>query len=200
MKNFVLVIASVFIFSCSTDGNQSEDIANGSVNTVADLDTCQCHELKQSNGDWMKNDLLFTGVCIENYPETDLKYIEKNFLSGKLHGKVNYYDKNGGLLLEELYENGKSVRSGNVDNLECNCSELVLIQSSANSEVKRYSLDNIPFTGKCFEYYPNSDQLYIQAYYKNGALDGYTTYFGRDGKTLYMEKYSSGELINTVHE
>lgn len=199
---FLILIFLVQLVACGEDHHSAEDLVESGEFNAADIkDTCMCSELITKDELMVKEEEPFTGVCIENYPESDKKYIEKNILKGQLHGKVSYFDKNGNVLYEEFFEAGGSLRSSKNENQICNCSELVGTKNSQDPTLpQRYNLDNIAFTGTCKEYYPESDQVYMEAQYKNGLKEGYTTFYGKDGSTLYMEKYESGYLIKTVHE
>lgn len=198
MKLFsILCLMSFLLFSCS-DGQREDIVEPGEVLSTDLPDTCSCDELTQDSlGFYYSSDGLYSGVCISNYPNTDLRYIEKNILEGKLHGKVTYYDKAGKVLMEEIYESGKSKRSG--DNLECQCSELIEMKQADVRLPSRYSLDDIPFSGKCKTYFGDSVTVAMEASYENGYLHGYTTYYGKSGEKLYMEKYYQGVLETLIN-
>lgn len=181
-------------------GEADEKTLQGSENISAQTlaDTCDCNELQvDSTGKHLLEGSPFTGTCVSYYEGAATKYLEKNMLNGMLHGKVEYFDKNGESLLQEFYENGTQKRSGNAETgLTCDCSELE-IQTVQNVSV--YKLDDVPFTGKCEKRYENSTQLYMESSYKNGLLDGYTVYYDRNGATILMEKYEAGILANSIH-
>lgn len=199
MRKICGVLFLVVLVSCSGRRNK-EIVDDGNILSVSEQDTCECDNLKtDSLGIFLKDDLPYTGVCYSNYPDMDVKYIEKELLEGKLHGKVVYYSKNGEVILEEVYEYGAQKRAGDFDALECECTELKLTNNEQTG-ITRYYLDDIPFTGKCTKYYPESEQVYIEANYKNGYLNGHTIYYAKDGSTLYFEVYESGVLVNTVYE
>jgi antitoxin component YwqK of YwqJK toxin-antitoxin module len=63
----------------------------------------------------------------------------------------------------------------------------------------RYLLDDIPYTGSCEEYYPDMNQLYMRINYRDGILQGYSSYFNKDGSTLLIQKYENGELISAIN-
>ena len=200
MSKYFLFSSFFIICFSSCQDEQSNLVEDGDVLTSDLDDTCSCSSLEVDSLDtYTKNGVNYTGVCVENYPETDLKYIEKNILSGKLHGNVTYFDKEGNVLIEEIYENGISKRSSKNDAITCDCTELEEMKLSNSANIKRYSLDGIPFTGKCESYYPETNQLYIESNYKNGFLNGYTIYYKKDGANLYMEKYVMGRLENTIY-
>ena len=155
-----------------------------------DLDSTGIHLFKEK---------LYTGICIEYYPGTESKYIEKSILSGYLHGKSSFYDKSGNLLVEEIYENGKKKRSGEVMPLTCDCSELIKTTDISPDGITRYMLDDIPYTGTCEKFYPDSSNIYMEVNYKNGLLEGRSTYYNKDGSKMYTEKYEKGVLITTYY-
>lgn len=201
MNRLILIFSVLFLASC---GGQEEESNNptdsGTVMQSGDLDTCQCQELDiDTLGNHFKEGSEYTGVCVEYYPNSSEKYIEKNLLSGKMHGKVSYYDREGNLLIEEIYEEGNKKQSGEVDVLNCDCSELAKIESNVPRVPSRFFLDDIPYTGTCEKFYDSTDVLYMESNYKDGFLNGRTIYYNRDGSTILIEKYESGQLISTVH-
>lgn len=201
VKIIVCFTLIVLLFNCGENGTDiSTDDGNMNATQVA-ADTCDCVDLvADSTGTNLLEGKLFTGMCISYYQNTEDKYIEKNLLEGKLHGKVTYYDKTGGLLFEEIYENGKQKRNGLLDEtLKCDCTELIHVKTSDPLYPSIAKLDDIPFSGKCEKFYENSTQLYMESEYKNGLLDGHTIYYREDGSTILIEKYSNGEMVSTVN-
>jgi antitoxin component YwqK of YwqJK toxin-antitoxin module len=163
-------------------------------------DTCSCDSLTENEeGLALLDGEIYTGVCRSNYPNSEKKYITKDYMNGQLHGEVTFFDPTGGVLMEEVYTEGKKKRNGGGAPQNCDCSELVQKTVPGVPE-PRFMLDDLPFTGKCEEKYPNSDQTYIEIYYKDGLRDGFATYFNRNGGTMFMEKYENGELIKTINE
>ncbi|MCB9224744.1 MAG: hypothetical protein R2780_07365 [Crocinitomicaceae bacterium] len=202
MRFYILtILIGSILVSCGNEETKGNSILDtGTVKHSGDLDTCACNELDiDSLGMHLKNSSKYTGICYENYPETDIKYIEKNILNGQLHGKITYFDKAGEIILEEIYEGGNKKRSGEVEFITCHCSELAKIETPGNVSPVRYFLDEIPFTGSCEEYYPESKQVYMEVTYENGFVNGFTTYFNKDGSVLLIEKYENGELVKTIH-
>jgi len=198
--NYILLLICILLLGCNSNSNSGNTFNDGNVNANNTSDTCECNLLvADSSGLYVLNDNYYTGVCVSYYPNTKTTYIEKHYLGGKLHGKVTYFDKNGKSLFQEMYESGKQKRSGNLDHtLSCDCSELNYEKISGSSgPIAR--LDDIPFTGKCTKYYEGTKQLYMESNYKNGKLDGYTIYYKRDGSTILMETYNSGELIKSTN-
>lgn len=197
MKYFAFFSLILFLFSCGDeqDKNLTTDSNISESNTS---DTCDCNDLIiDSLGNHLLNKNAFTGTCVSYYEQSDIKYLEKNLLGGRLHGKVEYYDREGGMILQEFYENGNQKRTGGSDGAStCDCSEL----TSQNMQgIDVYKLDDIYFTGKCEKYYDDKKQVYMESHYKNGLLNGYTIYYNRDGSTILMEKYENGEMISAIH-
>lgn len=202
-KTFLIIPISLLFAGCgeSEPKQESGNLDSGTVKQSGMLDTCACSDLDiDSSGNHLLKESIFTGICVENYPETNVKYIEKNILNGKLHGKIRYFDKNGEVILEEVYEAGSKKRSGDVESLTCSCSELDKIETPGiSSGPVMYVLDDIPFTGTCREYYPESDQVYMEVNYRKGLVHGFTTYYKKDGSTLLIEKYVDGMQTSVVH-
>ncbi len=201
MKPFLTIILSLILFAqCDNSKPEVDLIQEGSMMNSPVQDTCLCDDLAvDSLGVFSKNDSLFTGVCILNYPNTDLKYVVKGILNGALHGNVIYYDKMGNVLVEEVYEDGEKKRTGDGAPLVCDCAELEQV-SSPGETIKRSFLDDIPYTGKCHKKYPDMDQVYMEVNYKSGLLEGFTIFYDKTGETMYMEKYEKGELIKVIYE
>lgn len=200
MRIGILTLITFTIFTACDNTNNSNLIEKGDMLSSGIVDTCECSELIQDSlGTYFKNDSLFTGICISYYPNSSSKYVEKNLLKGLLHGSVFYYDKNGEVLIEEIYENGHSKRSGKAEVLNCSCNELTLMKASNPDLPARYSLDDIPYTGKCESFYPESEYIYMEANYWEGFLNGYTTFYNKDGSKLYMEVYKNGVLEKTIY-
>lgn len=198
MKKIVyLSLLLLFVISCSEEKKKLDLVEQGSTLSAQSKDTCLCNELEIDSltQTFLKNNEPFTGVCIHNYPHTAQKYMIKNILEGKLHGKTSYFDQQGELLVEEVYENGTKKRSGANAPIDCECSEL-----KHNNTTNLWYLDNIPFTGRCFEKYPDSDKTYLEVPYVNGMKEGFTVFYDRFGATMYMEKYEKGNLVKTIYE
>ncbi len=200
MKYLILFSISLFLFySCGSE--QEENLVEeGDVLITNFVDTCDCATLSiDSLGTYFEEETAYTGVCIGYYPESNSKYVEKNLLEGLLHGNVTYFDKSGEVLIEEIYENGKPKRSGKAEVLECECSELNQKKASDPRYPVKFSLDDIPFTGKCKSYYPETEIIYMESNYLNGYLEGYTTFYNRDSSKMYMEYYRNGIIEKTVY-
>lgn len=201
MKSFLFIILGLVLFvQCNNSKADTDLIQEGIMMNSPAQDTCSCEDLiLDSLGVFKKSDSLFTGVCILNYPNTDLNYVVKGILNGTLHGTVTYYDKAGNVLVEEIYEEGRKKRTGDGAPLVCDCAELELV-SSPGETIKRSFLDDIPFSGKCQKKYMDTEQIYMEVQYKSGLLDGFTIFYDKFGDTMYMEKYENGELIKIIYE
>jgi hypothetical protein len=198
----ILPIAPVFMacfYSCAEQ--PGDPTIDGSISQTSVADTCDCNMLvTDSTGLHTLSDTTFTGVCLSYYDGSDQKYLEKNLLQGRLHGKVTYFDREGEILLEEMYENGAQKRTGSPgENMTCNCAELEFVKTNDPNYPTVAKLDDIPFTGRCEEKYPDSDQLSLESNYNKGVLNGYTVYYNRDGSTILMEHYENGVLVSTVN-
>lgn len=201
MKNTVIsILFLVFLASCGGNKKDKSLIEEGSLMSVEPIDTCMCDDLiEDSLGNYFKDDKPFNGVCVYNYPESDQKYMVKGIMDGKLHGKIIYYDTQGKVLVEEVYENGRKKRTGDGAPMACDCSELELKKMPGES-IQRFFLDDIPFSGTCTKKFPETDRVYMEANYKNGLQEGFTSYYDQAGNTLYMEKFEHGELLKIIHQ
>lgn len=201
MRILAICLLPFLVFCyCSSSNEDSNLIEAGSIMATNTADTCFCESLEEdSAGNLLLDSVLYTGVCIYNYPGTDAKYMVKSLLNGKLHGQVSYYDQLGEILMQEMYENGQKKRSGDGAPQHCNCSELKQVNSPGEA-ISRSFLDDIPFTGTCTEKYVDSDQTYMEVNYNSGLIDGFTTFYDRAGKTLYMEKYEKGKLVKVIYD
>lgn len=56
------------------------------------------------------NDMLFTGTCSDQYPNSDQDYFKSTYKDGLLHGYNTYYDKNGEILYQEKYRSDTLVK------------------------------------------------------------------------------------------
>jgi antitoxin component YwqK of YwqJK toxin-antitoxin module len=78
----------------------------------------------------------------------------------------------------------------------CNCKDLKM-KASSDKLTKNY-LNTILFSGSCEDYYPNSDQIYLEANYKKGLLHGFTIHYTKNGSAILMQKYEEGILIEEI--
>ena len=109
MRLPVIFLFFLILVGCDSDSAKTppSNSGSGSVMQSALMDTCFCQDLDiYTNGIHLLKDKSYTGMCIENYPSTATKYIEKSLLEGRLHGKVKYFDKLGNVLIDEVFENG----------------------------------------------------------------------------------------------
>lgn len=166
----------------------------GANKEVTSVKSCHCDSLTKNNdGLMVLNNQPFTGVCELYYPNSTTKYMTQQLLDGEINGSIFYYDKDGNVILEEEYVKGKKI--GEKDEiLQVNCKELV--PKKNGNEDKIYYYNDKPFTGTCQDFYPNSDQVYLVSSYKNGKLNGYTTYFNKDGSVLIMNKYENNVVVS----
>ncbi len=195
---FLLASHLLFVLvSCGGEKGQTST-TSGNMMVANIQDTCSCDELTaDTTGLFSKKGKVFTGVCFNNYPNSEARYLEKNLLEGQLHGKVTYFSKEGDVLMEEIYEYGSSKRSSTSGDLNCDCSELKI--AGTIQDISKYTLDDIAFTGVCSKHYPDGGKVYMSSTYKDGLLDGSTTYYDRNGETLYVEIYETGIHVNTIY-
>lgn len=196
MKNLFLSALTLIFFACNSSSEPQKTEVEMGNNMESDITAiCNCDELEENDEKLLQlNGTIYTGNCFLNYPNSDEKYIEKQILNGKVHGKIAYFDKNGGLLFEETYNDGNLV--GDLENSSvCDCSDIVLDKSDGTP---KYYLNDILYTGSCEDYYPNSEQLYLESNYKDGQLDGFTIYYQKDGSVLMMQNYKEGVLLEDI--
>lgn len=198
-----ILLGFIFSFSCSSKPRDTDKLIDGgAIMNSTTLDTCFCEELVKDSTEFLfLEDVKFTGVCVHNYPNSTEKYIVKNILEGKLHGSVIYYAVSGEELMKENYKSGELVRAGEENEIVCDCSELNHVDQKNRADLpKKTYLDGTLFTGTCYKYYPESTQRYIDIAYKNGFQEGYSIYYDREGKTMYIEKYEAGTLTQTLDQ
>lgn len=70
---------------------------------------CDCEDLKNKKNTKTLNQIPFTGTCYKYYQGTNAKYMEKHYKNGLLDGFYIIYDKQGNVLTNTLYQNGKVV-------------------------------------------------------------------------------------------
>lgn len=192
MKNNIVFLALLtFIFNSCTTPQGDNHIELGQNMQSTPMETCNCDSLATNSDLLTFNGDLFTGICFLNYPMSDQRYVEKQILDGKIHGNVVYYDKNDNILFEEIYIEG--VQDKNED--YCSCSDLVVEQKG---DVKKSYLNGKPFTGKCEDFFLDSEQVYLEANYIGGQLDGFVNYYSKDGKVVMIQKYELGEYIKDI--
>lgn len=96
MKNWILLpVAIVFTF-ISCGGNDNE-VSTDEVETI-DSNYCECFQLTfdEAYNHFYRFERRepFTGNCKEFWPDGTLK-LDKNFVEGKVHGKMISYHENG---------------------------------------------------------------------------------------------------------
>lgn len=194
--------------SCTGERNKKDSKENknareirielGSFENEADLQETPCDSLsKDSTETYLLNDHPFTGRCYSTYPNSDKRYMEITYYQGKLHGYFTVYDKTGNVLSKERYHKGEQLQQkhNNADQIVCPCDSL-------NKEEKTfgdgfiYRYKELPFTGVCFAYYPNTKIKYIETEYKKGLPDGKNTVFDKQGNIITQEIYQKGEKVN----
>ncbi|UKN01284.1 hypothetical protein K6119_16265 [Paracrocinitomix mangrovi] len=90
-----LLILPVVIWSC-----KGEEPNNDSENQTSDIDSthCDCHELTfdepYNHFYRFERRVGYTGNCQEYYADGSVK-LDKNFVDGKVHGKMISYHENG---------------------------------------------------------------------------------------------------------
>ena len=68
---------------------------------------CNCNELAEKEDGMYLENYLFTGVCFEYYDEArNVIAVSKSFKDGQLHGRSQVFDREGKLLVEEIYQEG----------------------------------------------------------------------------------------------
>ncbi len=190
-------LISGILISCQSDQSNENQVELGESKSAEVVASCQCDELVKSDKDvYLLNGDPYTGNCIILYQNSDKKYIEKQYLEGKMNGEVIYYDQAGNVIYRENYVQGEYKKDLATENIHCNCK--VLTKETVNNQTKLYYKGQL-FTGTCSDQYLNSDQDYIKSSYKNGLLDGYKTYYTKDGTILYQEKYQSNTLVTTIY-
>jgi antitoxin component YwqK of YwqJK toxin-antitoxin module len=192
------IIVNLLLITLVVSCNSNNDITTIELGENKEVDMsalCNCDSLAtNSTGILTLKTEVFSGKCFSNYPNSDQKYIEKEILKGEYHGKVTYFDKQGELLYSETYNKGASL--GDVENQpNCNCMD---IDRRDENGVKKHYLNKSLYTGKCSDNFPNSDQVYLEANYKDGLLHGYTIYYQKDGKVLIIHNYENGEIIKEI--
>lgn len=193
-KTFLNLCIIILIASCNSKPDTTT-IELGE-NKEVDMSTlCNCDSLQtNSSGELVLKSEAYTGRCYSNFPNSEQKYIEKEILKGEYHGKVTYFDKSGKLLYSETYNKGTSL--GDIENQpDCNCMD---IEMKDENGIKKHYLKSTLYTGKCTDNFPNSDQRYLEANYKDGLLHGYTIYYKKDGKVLMMHNYEEGKIIKEI--
>ena len=99
---FPLVLFSILIFSCSGSTESSEEDIN-----EIDSNYCECNELTfdEAYNHFYRFERRepFTGLCEELYTDSTLK-MSKNFVEGKVNGKMITYHENGQVHEEQMFD------------------------------------------------------------------------------------------------
>jgi len=99
---FPLVVLSILISSCSGSAESSDE----SINEI-DSSYCNCNELTfdepYNHFYRFERREAFTGLCEEFYTDSTLK-MTKNFVEGKVHGKMITYHENGQVHEEQMFD------------------------------------------------------------------------------------------------
>ena len=199
MRVLVLFAIALFLIGCGENVELSESTDNGTINTVDLESECLCEELVFNEDSLAEFEgEPFTGMCYSNYPNSETRYMEKHFLTGVLHGKVFIYDKEGNVIAEEEYTNGENTLSATESFVPCKCSELRVEEGVNGAPNKKYK-NTLPFTGICHEYFPGTEDVYMEISYQNGILHGYCKYYDVEGNQLYMEEYNKGVLEAVIN-
>lgn len=196
MKNRIYILLSLILISCNSGNKEETSIELGRNKESETLPSCNCDSLiKNPNNELLFGGEIFTGFCFSNYPSSEQKYIEKQILDGLVHGKITYFGKTGKILFDESYSYGELLTSTENES-RCNCKNLK-IKESSDKQKKNYLNESL-FTGTCQDFYPNTNQIYLEANYKKGILHGFTIYYNKDGSVLMMQSYEEGTLIKDI--
>ncbi|MFK8038045.1 MAG: hypothetical protein AB8B74_07135 [Crocinitomicaceae bacterium] len=164
---------------------------------VETVETCLCSELETTEDKtFTKNGALYTGNCIIKYHDSDQSYIEKQIVNGRLNGKIIYYGSDGTVLFEEKYEKGTHQLDLDVENITCNCNDLI---KEKRDKLTVHLYKGQLFRGECYSNFPGLDQPYIRISYTKGLRNGFTWYYNKFGDILYTEKYKDDELTKVIY-
>tara|TARA_B100000809_G_C15018442_1_gene487551 strand:+ start:250 stop:849 length:600 start_codon:yes stop_codon:yes gene_type:complete len=196
MKYILVLFLFITLISCENSKDTKVSVELGENKEFVNLPSCHCDSLILNETEKLVLlETIFTGTCFLNYPQADQKYIEKQILDGLIHGKISYFDKTGELLFEEVYNKGKLLTNAE-NKSRCNCMDLIM-KDGENNFKKNYLNESL-FTGTCEDFFPNTNQLYLESNYKNGLLHGFTVYYQKDGSVLMMQNYKDGVLIEDI--
>lgn len=202
MKALLYIFSALFIVSCTEDTVTEsaemptrEKLLNGRFDAYENTVHCNCDEIVQdSTNTYFKNDTIFTGVCFNTYPDTDLKMEEKQIFEGKIHGFYRVYSKEGDTLTETLYLNGALNIEKDLTPSTCLCSELETKSKSNDKDIPLKTYNGIPYTGTCKEYYPGLDstQIYMEIPYLKGLAEGKMIIYDKDNTPIMMQRFEKG--------
>jgi antitoxin component YwqK of YwqJK toxin-antitoxin module len=192
-KIFSSLSIILLVVSCENDKKETV-VELGANKEIENIQSCHCDSLtKNKDGLLILNNRPYTGTCELYYPNSTEKYMVQQLLDGQVNGSIFFYDKNGSIILEEEYVKGKKIGNKN-ELLMVNCKDLVTKKNDENQKIYYYK--DKPFSGTCEDYYPETSQTYMVSNYKDGKLNGYTTYFNKDGSTLIMNKYENNQVVS----
>ena len=195
MNKILLLPLLIWICSCQSVVSDGAVETFGESKAIGELANCNCADLVENEaGVLLLDGKIFTGICLIKYEGTDHKYIEKQILNGVINGKISYYGKDGSVLFEEYFNQGKMQLDLTKESIRCNCKVLT---KKTRVDNRKYYKDQL-FTGTCFDVYPASKQPYFEAAYKNGERNGFTSYYNKGGDLLFTEKYRNDSLIKII--
>jgi len=110
MKNsYFLILIGFLLFSCKESGAPDTIVESDDTTTTQAIDSnyCNCTELifDEPYNHFYRFERRdgYTGLCEEFHPNGELK-LEKNFIDGKLHGKLIMYYNNGQIEEEKEFD------------------------------------------------------------------------------------------------
>lgn len=198
---FLFISLISLLVACNATDNSPEAIRErllkGEFDAYSHTQRVPCDSLvSDSLGVYRYNDSLFTGVCYENFPNLNVKLVERQIFRGKMHGHHLLYTPKGDTISVNLYNQGKLIRKSLGKSEVVNCEALETSQNLAGEEIKLYF--GTPYDGTCHRYYPAPDtnQIYISIPYHKGRVDGELIIYDRQGNILVKEKYDNGMKID----
>lgn len=103
MKYFIFFLPVLFLAACSGEVESTEE------DTAEEIDSnyCDCRELtfddRYNHFYRFERRDPFTGLCEEFHSNGELK-LEKNFVEGKVHGKMTSYHENGQIYEDQEFD------------------------------------------------------------------------------------------------
>ncbi|MFK8044417.1 MAG: hypothetical protein AB8B72_02900 [Crocinitomicaceae bacterium] len=192
-----LIFFSIFLIvvSCTETKKSSKPESFGKNKSLGTVTNCPCDSIRENAYKiLMKDGKPYTGICYTNYPDTEIKYIEKQILDGELNGTITYFSRSGEVLYEEKFEQGNFQVDLKSEDIKCDCLDL-----KRKKESKKIYFKGQVFEGTCFSNFPETEQPYMEINYKNGLRDGYTKYYSKSGSILYTEMYDKDSLMNIIY-
>jgi MORN repeat variant len=106
MKYYLsILISGIFIFSACKGESPNEDMTEEITET--DSSFCECHQLTfdEAYNHFYRYERRkgFYGKCEEYHPDGSVK-LEKNFVDGKVHGKMISYHENGQIWEDQEFD------------------------------------------------------------------------------------------------